>query len=217
MENKANNLYEKNDNITLEKNNTALLCIDLQLHDAHPGFGFFKHVTRDDPDYQYYFNRLETLVFPTVSRLQNQFREHNMEVIHVRIEALTQDGRDRSPSHKKIGCLVPKGSKAAEFIPQVQPVNDEIIITKTASGVFSSTNIHYVLQNLGINNLIIVGVLTNECIDSAVRAGSDLGYNILLVEDGVAAFTEQLHKNSINALEHVYCKVVSSEVIQKNI
>lgn len=217
MENKAKEIYKYDSAMTFKKETTALLCIDLQYHDASPGYGFFEDVSRDDPAYQYYFNRLEKKVFPTVKRLQTNFRDNQMEVIHVRIEALTKDGRDRSLGHKKIGCLVPKGSKAAEFIPQVAPEGDEIILSKTASGVFNSTNIHYILQNLGIETLVIVGVLTNECIDSAVRAACDLGYTNVLVEDGVAAFTEELHKHSLNILDGVYCDVVESQRVEKMI
>jgi nicotinamidase-related amidase len=73
------------------------------------------------------------------------FRSYGLEVIHTRIQSLTQDGRDRSPGHKRLGLQAAPGSKESEYLPQVAPVGDEIVMNKTASGVFVSTNMEYVL------------------------------------------------------------------------
>lgn len=211
MKNNIEDLYDKFDDEMLIRDKVALLCVDIQYHDAAPGYGFFSNVKEDNPVYEYYFKRLKEKVFPNVRKLQDLFRKHNQEVIHVRIEALTEDGRDRSLEHKRIGCLVAKGSKAAEFIPEVAPINDEIVLSKTASGVFNSTNIDYVLKNLGIEQLIVVGVLTNECIETAVRNGADRSYSMYIVEDATAAFNEDLHKSSLKVLNGVYGTVISTD------
>lgn len=215
MENPIENLYEGQEVPKLDKKRVGLLCIDIQYHDAAPGFGFFKDTPRDD--HKYYFDRLDDKVFPSVARLQKLFREEGLEVIHVRIESLTADGRDRSLEHKRIGCHVPKGSKAAEIMPQVAPVEDEIVISKTASGVFNSTNIDYILRNLGIDQLVVVGVLTNECIETAVRDGADKGYTMYMIEEGMAAFNETLHNNSLKVLNGVYGYLVAEEDMIKMI
>ena len=95
------------------------------------------------------------------------------------------------------------------------PVGDEIIINKTASGVFSSTNLHYVLNNLGISSLFIVGVYTNECVETTVRDACDLGYLVTLVTDGCATVTPELHEASIKTLQNRYARIVStSEAIE---
>ncbi len=215
MENPIENLYEGQEVPKLDKKRVGMLCVDIQYHDAAPGFGFFKDSPRDD--HKYYFDRLDEKVFPSVSRLQKLFREEGLEVVHVRIESLTADGRDRSLEHKRIGCHVPKGSKAAEIMPQVAPEGDEIVMSKTASGVFNSTNIDYVLRNLGIDQLVIVGVLTNECIETAVRDGADRGYTMYMVDEGMAAFNQTLHDNSLKVLNGVYGYLVSEDEITKMI
>jgi len=217
MENNAEKLYNKFEEEKFEKEKIALMCVDIQYHDASPGYGFFKNISRDNTEYKYYFDRLEDKVFPNVKKLQEILRKKGSEVIHIRIEALTKNGRERSLEHKRIGCLVPKGSKAAKFIPEVKPENDEIVISKTASGVFNSTNIDYILKNLGVDKLIIVGVLTNECIETAVRDAADKSYSVYLVEDGAAAFNEDLHKSTLRTLDGVYCTVVKTENIIKKI
>jgi len=159
---------------SIEAHKTALLCIDMQHLDASPGIGVFADVEASGvpPEAQeYYFDRLKYTVLPNVRRLQDAFRSHGLEVIHTRIQSLTRDGRDRSPGHKRLGLHAAPGSREAEFLEAVAPVDDEIIINKTASGVFNSTNIGYILRNLGITGLFVTGVYSNECVSTAMVLG----------------------------------------------
>lgn len=155
---------------------TALLCIDLQYLNCVDDYGVFEsHRTSgvSEEAIQYYLQRIDTVVVPNVKRLQQSFRDLQYEIIHVRIQSITQDGRDRSLEHKKFGLHAAPGSKVAEFLPEIAPQTNEIIINKTASGVFISTNIEYLLRNLCVSRLYIAGVYTNECISSAVRSAAD--------------------------------------------
>jgi nicotinamidase-related amidase len=137
-------------------------------------------------------------VLPNVRRLQDAFRTHELEVVHIRIQSLTRDGRDRSTGHKRLKLLATPGSKESEFIESVAPCGDEIIVNKTASGVFSSTNLHYVLKNMGVSSLFIVGVYTNECVETTIRDACDLGYLVTMVEDCCTTVTPELHEVSVD-------------------
>lgn len=196
----------------LAEGKVALLCIDVQYLDAANGYGLFADPeTSGVPEEgrKYYFDRLEKTVLPGMKLLQEAFRGENLEVIHCRICALTRDGRDRSAGHRRLNLLAAPGSKEAEFLEEVAPVGDEIIINKTASGVFSSTNLHYVLGNLGVRSLYLCGVYTNECVETAARDACDLGYFVTLVEDACATVTERLHVASIDTLRDRYARISS--------
>ena len=191
---------------------TALLCIDMQYLDAAEGYGLFRDYETSPismEEMNYYFSRLRETVLPNVHNLQNCFRAHGLEVIHVRIQSLTRDGRDRSKGHKRLELHAAPGSGDACFLEEVAPLGDEIIINKTASGVFSSTNLHYVLGNLGVTSLYVVGVYTNECVETTVRAACDLGYLVTMVEDCCATQTPELQDASIKTLKDRYAKIVS--------
>jgi nicotinamidase-related amidase len=195
---------------------TALLCIDMQYLDAARGHGVFRDAENSGVPLEfqdYYFGQLENTVLPNVRRLQDTLRERSLEVIHIRIAALTHDGRDRSKGHKRLQLLAPPGSKEAEFLPQVAPEGDEIIINKTASGVFSSTNLHYVLKNVGIDSLYVTGVYTNECVETTVRDACDLGYLVTLVEDCCTTVTPELHRASLATLRDRYCRVIKTQEV----
>lgn len=193
---------------------TALLCIDMQYLDAARGHGIFRDATTCgvSPEAQdYYFGTLEDYVIPNMRRLQETFRRYELEVIHTRIRSLTRDGRDRSNGHKRLGILAPPGSRDADFLDEVAPQDDEIVIDKTASGVFSSTNLHYVLQNMGINALFIVGVYTNECVETTVRNACDLGYLVTVVDDCCTTVTPELHQASIAVVRDRYARILSTD------
>jgi nicotinamidase-related amidase len=199
---------------SLRHADTALLCIDMQYLDAAPGFGVFADAAASGvpPEAQeYYFDRLKYTVLPNVRRLQDAFRRFDLEVIHTRIQSHTADGRDRSPGHKRLGLHAPPGSKEAEFLEQVAPQGDEIIVNKTASGVFSSTNIEYILRNMHITGLFVVGVYSNECVSTAIRDACDLGFHVTLISDGCATVTPELQKATITTMKDRYARVMSAK------
>jgi nicotinamidase-related amidase len=198
---------------SLERYHTALLCIDMQYLDAARGYGMFADAEASGVPLEaqeYYFDRLERVVLPNVRKLQDTFREAGLEVIHTRIQSLTRDGRDRSPGHKRLGLHAAPGSKEAQFVEQVAPEGDEIVIDKTASGVFNSTNLSYVLRNLGVTALFVTGVYTNECVSTAIRDACDLGYFVTLVSDGCATVTRDLQDATIVTLKDRYARVLDA-------
>lgn len=192
---------------------TALLCIDMQYLDAVPGYGVFGGISADPvpPEFGYYFDRLDRVVLPNVSRLQAAFRAHGLEVVHTRIQSLTQDGRDRGPGHKRLNLHAAPGSKEAEFLEPVAPVGDEIVINKTASGVFNATNIEYVLRNMNITGLFIVGVYSNECVSTAIRDACDLGFYVTLIDDGCATVTPELQHATVTTMKDRYARVMTTD------
>ena len=117
------------------------------------------------------FDELEKRVVPNMQRLQAGCRKAGIEVMYTLIRNLTKDGRDRSLDYKITGFSVPPGSWDGEVIDAIKPLDDEIVIPKTASNVFVSTNIDYVLRNLGTKYLVISGVVTDQCVEGAVRDG----------------------------------------------
>ena len=199
---------------SLEARDAALLTIDMQYLDAAPGFGVFSDAQKSGVPLEaqeYYFGRLKETVIPNVNRLQKTFRQHRLEVIHTRIQSMTKDGRDRGAGHKRLGLHAAPGSKEAEFLPEVAPRGDEIIINKTSSGVFPTTNLYYVLNNIGISALFVTGVYTNECVSSTIREACDLGFHVSLIEDSCATVTPDLHNFTVETLRDRYCRVISTQ------
>jgi len=188
--------------------NTALLVVDVQNYCAVIGQGEHADITADSipPDHRYYFDRIGSHVLPNIRRLQDGFRANGVEVMFTVIENLTRDGRDRSLDYKISGIGVPKGSADAEVVAAIAPTADEIIIPKTASSVFNATNIDYVLRNLEVDYLVIVGLLTDQCVESVVRDACDRGFLVTLVEDACGTYSQQRHDATLKAIKG-YCRI----------
>ena len=193
---------------------TALLIIDMQRHSAHcEGATLRKLCAAGFEEIAEQFAARLDLIVPNIRRLQDAFREAGLEVIHVRIASMTADGRDRGPSHKKLGHRADPDSRDAEILDELQPVGDELVFSKTAGSVFCATNIEYVLRNLGIRNLVVTGIVTTGCVHTAVTDAADRGFHVILVEDGCGALVPEMHWASIRILRDVYAKILSTDEV----
>lgn len=162
---------------------------------------------------RYFLERIGSLLIPNQQRLQAAARTAGLEVIYTTIEAYTLDGRDRSLDHKISDLLFPKGSWEAKVIDAVGPEPNDIVIPKTASGIFNSTNIEYVLRNLGIEYLIIFGVCTDQCVEGAIRDAADRGFLVTQVEDCCAANDARRHDVSIEQMRGHYCRTRTTDEV----
>ena len=193
--------------VPVERGQAALLFIDVQNFCAIRQGSEYKQLSPAEFEGKvgWYFRELEGRVVPNMQRLQAACRKAGIEVMYAVIESLTRDGRDRSLDYKITGFNVPRASWDAKVIDAIKPGEDEIVIPKTSSSVFISTNIDYVLRNLGVRYLMISGVVTDQCVESAVRDACDLGYLVTLATDACATYSQERHDNTLSAIKG-YCR-----------
>jgi nicotinamidase-related amidase len=194
---------------------TALLIIDMQYLDAHRDYGMGADAKREGitEKYEYYFQQVENVVIPNTKRLLDVCRPAGVQVIYPRIASLVKDCREVSIEHKRIKLLAPAGSRESEILEEIKPIENEIVLSKGASGVFNSTAIDQLLRNLGVDTLIMTGVVTNYCVETAVRDAGDRGYNVVLVSDASAAMTEEHQRLALEILAGVYCVVMTTDQV----
>jgi len=190
-------------NRKLQASKTAILVVDAQNAELA------KEVLEKYPEFD---TALHCRALPAMKKLVLGARARGVEIIYTVIEALTQDGRDRSLDHKLSNILVPKGSPLAMVMDEVAPNDDDIVLPKTSSGVFNSTNLDYVLRNLGIEDVVVAGFVTDQCVDMAIRDGADRGYYMVCAQDACAAYTEERHATALRAFGG-YCRPQSVEEI----
>ena len=186
---------------------TAVLVVDAQNAELEP------EVLDKHPEFA---EALKKRALPAMKRLVEGARAKGVEIIYTVIEALTRDGRDRSLDHKLSNILVPRGSPLAKVIADVAPTEDEIVLPKTSSGVFNSTNLDYVLRNLGIENVIVAGFVTDQCVDMAIRDGADRSYYMVCAADACAAYSEERHATALRAFGG-YCRTQTVDEVLADI
>ena len=199
--------------LSLSSDETALLSIDVQNTYLTPS---------DDPveraRWLPFQQRMHEIVIPATAELQNRFRQHGMDVLHARIACLLENGKDRSLSQKKPGwnyLLLPKDREDAQIVTELAPREGEIVVTKTTDSALTGTNLRLVLQNMGIKNVVLTGIFTDQCISSTVRSLADESFNVILVEDCCAAGTDELHQKELEILNMIYCHVMDSGELLK--
>lgn len=200
--------------VPIDREHAALLFIDVQNYNARRDGGEYAGLDKADQEARYgeFFRTMEQTALPNMRRLQIACRSAGIEVLYTVIECLTRDGRDMSLDYKISGLFVPRGSWDARVLDAIAPEGDEIVLPKTSSSVFISTTIDYVLRNLGIRSLIVAGVLTDQCIDSAVRDACDLGYLVTVPVDACATLSTERH---IWALRNNrgYCRQITTAAL----
>lgn len=194
---------------------TALLVIDVQnTYLARPD----RTALSSDEQRRYdawtpFHQRMHEIVIPRTAELLGLFRKHGIECLFARIACHTTDGRDRSLSQKMPGwnnLLLPKDEASSQLVPQLAPVGDEIVVTKTTDSALTGTNLRLILHNLGIRNLVCAGIFTDQCVSSTVRSLADESYNVVVLEDCCAAGSDELHRKELEIINMIYCHVMSS-------
>lgn len=197
---------------------SGLLFIDVQNFSAKRDGAEFKHLpdAEFNETYGWFFDQLYDRVVPNMQALQAGCRAAGVEVLYTTIESLTKDGRDRSLDYKITGFNVPRGSWDGKVIDEIAPGEDEIVLPKTSSSVFVSTHIDYILRNLGVKQIVLSGLITDQCVESAIRDACDLGYLVTQVTDACLTYSSERHENSLRTIKG-YCRQVATAELLKEL
>lgn len=117
------------------------------------------------------------------------------------------------------------GTSAVEIIDAVKPHGSETVLTKHYPNSFRETGLKDRLDAAGVNEVVIVGAMSNMCIDATARAAFDFGYAVTVVHDACAAMplsfdgqdvpAEQVHAAFMAGLAFAYGKIISTSELLK--
>ncbi|MEM2180039.1 MAG: isochorismatase family cysteine hydrolase [Nitrososphaeria archaeon] len=161
-----------------------------------------------------YDERVKNVV-KNVQKLLEVCRRKGFDIIHVRIQGPTNNPRHTAKVNRKIGLIIPPEFEDGDFIDEVKPLPGELVISKTNGGALSGTNLDFILRNMDIDSLIIVGFLTDQCVLATSIHAADLGYDVLLLEDACTTRSKQLHEAALLAQKDVCAKVKKTEEVLK--
>ena len=211
----------------LDLTKTAILVVDVQ--DYLSSADSENLATNDGDKNHYLYNISLPRAIDNISRLVDVLRLYRddatnglntgCEVIFTYLEALTDDCRDISLDYKLSGpklSQLPGPSNRAKFLSNLQPSassgRGDILIPKTSCSAFNSTNIAYVLRNLEIEQVVVVGQLTDQCVESAVRDAADLGFFVTVVDDACAATGAAEHAKGLAGMKG-FSRILSTDEI----
>ena len=176
---------------TAKIDHIALIVIDMQRDFAEPG-GFGESLGND-------VSRI-TKIVPDVKRLIEGFRKAGLPVIHTMechrpdLSDLPPAKRDRGNPSLRIGDEGPMGriliagESGTAILPELAPIDDEVVIEKPGKGAFYATDLGEILQQRGITQLLFAGITTEVCVQTTMREANDRGYECLLAEEATESY-----------------------------
>ncbi|MGP0089447.1 MAG: cysteine hydrolase family protein [Xanthobacteraceae bacterium] len=183
--------------VPIDLRRTALIIIDMQRDFLEPG-GFGETLGND-------VSRLAVAVAPCRAVLAAA-RRLGLLVIHTR-EGHKPDLSD-APAAKvnrghptmrigapgPMGRILIRGEPGHDIIPQLYPIDGEMVIDKPGKGAFYNTGLHDLLQSAGIENLLVCGVTTEVCVNTSVREANDRGYRCIVLADCCGSYFPEFHQ-----------------------
>jgi nicotinamidase-related amidase len=145
-------------------------------------------------------------VLANIVRLQDGARKANIPLIHIQHLSLDPEG----------GVFV-EGSPFSDLVDESAPDTGEKVIIKRYPSAFAGTDLEGHLQALGVDTLIIAGLMSFMCCDTTAREAHSRGYKVLFVKDAAAAIdlgeipAEQVHEVTLAVQGFIFSEVVSTE------
>jgi len=190
--------------IAIDCARTAVIIIDMQCDFLEPG-GFGETLGND-------VSLLCAAVAPCQALLAGA-RKHRLLIIHTR-EGHRPDLSDAPPAklqrgapHLRIGAPGPmgrilvRGEPGHDIVPALYPQSGEPVIDKPGKGAFHATELHSILHNRSIENLIVCGVTTEVCVHTTVREANDRGYRCIVPGDCCASYFPEFHEVGLRMIK----------------
>ncbi len=187
----------------LDPKKTALIVIDMQRDFVEPG-GFGETLGND-------VTRLQAII-PATATLIAGFRKAGLTIVHTR-ECHRPDLSDCPPAKKDrgnpklrigdpgpMGRILISGEPGADIVPELYPIEGEIVLDKPGKGAFYATPLGDLLKERGITQLVFAGVTTEVCVQTTMREANDRGYECLLAEDATESYFPEFKKAAIDMM-----------------
>jgi len=125
-----------------------------------------------------------------VEELISIFRKNKWPVVYIQHVAAKPDA----------SFFIPE-TFGSEIHESIRPLENETVIVKNFPNSFRNTKLGEYLNSHQLNDLVICGAMSHMCIDSTVRAASDLGYSCIVISDACATRNLTFQEITVNAVD----------------
>jgi nicotinamidase-related amidase len=182
----------------LDPQRTAVVVVDMVNHQCTADAGMlaaWRASGAADPDY--FLDRVERITIPAHQTLLPAARALGARVVYLKVGAYAADYGDLTPGFRGIAAWEPRADLwGAQVLDAVAPEPGDITLIKTGSGGFYTSGLDSHLRNLGIENVVYTGVITNGCVMLTAAGGFDRGYRGFIASDATATLSDELQRTT---------------------
>ncbi|HKE77004.1 MAG TPA: cysteine hydrolase [Acidimicrobiales bacterium] len=198
----------------LSPERTAVVVVDMVNHQCTPGRGMLAAWDDAGIDVSYIVERIRTTTIPANQRLLAAARAAGAKVGFLRVGAYDAGYDDLTPSFRGIAAWEPRADLWGSWVIDALPVSPgDLSLIKTGSGGFYTSALDSHLRNMGIENVIYTGVITNGCVLLTAAGGMDRGYRGFLASDATATVNETLQRTTERLIDGFVGTVASTDVL----
>ena len=154
-------------------------------------------------------------IIPNIQRLLEFARKKKIPIVYTNDAHLSGVDKELEvwPAHALAG------TRGAQVIDELKPLEGDYVIQKRRYSAFHGTSLDQLLRDLKVDTLVLVGLVTNICIQHTAADAFFRGYQIFVPEDGVEAPTEKDQKTSLEYMRKMYgCEITTvKELIEKKL
>lgn len=194
--------------LVLDPSTTALVLVDLQNDNVHPGGAYASFGAAD--------HAVEQHLVEHVAALLAWARAADLPVVHNHI--VSYPGRDfggqNAPIFRMIGPdSLRLGSWGAAPLEGLEPRDGEPVLIRNRMSAFNGSGLDPILRNLEVTTVVVAGVWTNMAVEHTVRDAADHGYRPVLVTDATSSISAEWHRAAISyALTNIADLVTTAQV-----
>ncbi len=206
----------------IDPRKACLLVIDMQEYQVRRDWGCFQFSNLVTPGLlDYFVKEVSERVEPNIKRLLDESRQHEVRISYTMFSSFQKDGSDltrqlkgaNEMAEQTVGAPVfpHKDDPASAIIETLEPRPEDLIVIKNTSGVFTATNFDTLLKKMGIEQLLVCGVVTNMCVEGSARIGAELGYDVFIIDDACAAWSKEVHETALRSFQMAFGHVITTD------
>lgn len=144
-------------------------------------------------------------------RLLNRARKVGIPVVYVNDCHRRGLREDREFKKRSEHCI--EGSWGAQVIDELNPKKKDFLVLKHRYSGFYDTDLDLTLKDLGVDTLVVMGVVTNICVRSTIHDAFFRGYRVIVPRDCVMATGEREQESSLYDIETHFGEVWNSDQV----
>jgi ureidoacrylate peracid hydrolase len=195
----------------------ALIVVDMQNGFVSKG-GSYDRLGMNTPNYRAIIPKLKDLIeFCRSMEIPIFYTEAVKEASGIDMLTKIHNFLPKSRQERLKIPICVRGTWDGVTIDELKPIENDPVVIKRRDSAFQDTELRVWLQSEGINLLVFTGIDTSICVETSLRDGFNIGYDVMIISDATASGDKEHYKTTLERVRDYYGLVMDSERFKKAI